>query len=665
MSSEAPKIDAQVIFDEIGVVFDRDQYRDALSMVDVFHFYRRTHQYHKFRPSEEEFKQNQARARLRFALNAISSEIHERRRRWTWEYMAQRRDTRKRYVEVYVKKLALPENKPLAPEVSSTWHEHGADNQDDGALKEMEVGLSYEDIRFFRSVARAQAKKDAATRRKLEAESRANQPQRQTWGQWMWGVPKAEDEGGMSDEAKKEIDDIIDYDATAAVSIDSAARDFMKARVSATLNKGSFSLRTDPHGANNDIIALVFDSFSADAVQLTDSVSGKIALGGFRVYDGTTSDTLYPQIVRVKDIDGSSNARNSSRQSSLDVAGTESAIAEISDGMEKDNNGDVDPFFVMEVEQNPLDGHADNVVKVRMRHLEIIYHKGYVEAVVAFFKPPASQLESINALLDAAGQTLDGIRKETRAGLEYALEQHKTVDIRVDMNAPIIIIPMDIRKKDSQALVLDAGHIAVESKLADQDKLKEVQSKRGRQYSNEDFRQLEDLMYDKMSLRLESTQLLMGPSIEACMKAIENPHAAGESDLHILERINMSFTVQNAIVNAPNLTRFKIAGDLPELQVNFSDKKYKTLMRFIDVAIPKFGDDEPPPDAHKAIQATTRPSFRQPKIEEYTLDDTRSVVSHRTAEHDDRDDDDSSIDGKGTDQFYEARDDQTDVSRIF
>ncbi len=41
-----------------------------------------------------------------------------------------------------------------------------------------------------------------------------------------------------------------------------------------------------------------------------------------------------------------------------------------------------DPFFVLEVEQNPLDGHADNAVTVKMRHLEIIYHKGYVEAVV-------------------------------------------------------------------------------------------------------------------------------------------------------------------------------------------------------------------------------------------------------------------------------------------
>jgi vacuolar protein sorting-associated protein 13A/C len=471
----------------------------------------------------------------------------------------------------------------------------------------------------------------------------------------MWGShAKSDSENGMSEAEKKEIDDIIDYDATAAEEpIGSTPRDYMQSRVSAKLNKGSFSLKVDPHGKNADIIALVFDSFSADAVQLTDSVSGKLALGGFRVYDGTTPGSLYPQIVRVKDIEQSS----ATRQKSLDVGGTGGALAEISDGM--DENADTDPFFVMEVEHNPLDGRADNAVTVRMRHLEIIYHKGYVEAIYDFFKPPASQLESISALMDAAGQTLDGIRKETRAGLEYALEQHKTVDIRVDMNAPIIIIPMDVTARDSQALVLDAGHIAIESELADSEQLKEVRSKRGRQYSDEDYRQLEDLMYDKMSLRLESTQLLMGPDVDACMQALEEHHGAGQSELHILERINMSFSVKNAIVNTASITRFKIAGELPELQVNVSDRKYKNLMKFIDVAIPKFGDDEPQERAPQIIPADRKTQFRRhQQIEEYNLDDTRSILSGHTMA-----DEEGSQDGKGVDQFYEAEDDTTESQR--
>ncbi|WVR05901.1 hypothetical protein IAU60_002927 [Kwoniella sp. DSM 27419] len=644
MSDEMPKVDAQVFFDEIGVVIDRDQYRDALSVVDVFHFYRRTHQYYKFRPPEEEFKQNPAKARLKYALTAIRAEVHEKNRRWTWDYLRERRDARKRYVDLYVRKLALTEGKQL-------------DVEDGTAIAEIEAKSSYEDIRFFRSVARAKAKKDAATRRKLEAERLRDQPQKQTWGQWIWGssTKSTEDEGGMSEEEKKELDDIIEYDASAANdSVDSTPRDFMKARLSAKLNKGSFSLRTEPHGKNQDIIALVFDSFSADAVQLTDSMKGRIALGGFRVYDGTTPDTLYPQIVRVKDVEDKVGVER--RQQSLELdGGVEGVVADLDSGLPDDS----DPFFLMEVENNPLDGRADNALTVKMRHLEIIYHKGYVESVVQFFKPPESQLESIGALLDAAGQTLDGIRKETRAGLEYALESHKTVDIKVDMNAPIIIIPMDVKVKQCQTLVLDAGHIAVNSKLADKEQLKDVQSKRGRQYSDEDYKQLEDLMYDRFDLRLESTQLLMGGDVEACMRALENSDEASPDELHVLERINMSFAVQNAIVNAPNLTRFKIAGHLPELHVNFSDRKYKTLMRFIDVSIPKFGDDTAPQAPAPAIvHQESRTTFRKPQIEEYNFDDSRSIVSTKTA--DDRDDG-SSV-GKG-DQFYEARDDQTESQK--
>ena len=119
MSRESPIVDAQIIFEEIGVVFDRDQYRDVLSMVDVFHFYRRTHRYHKFRPPEDEFASNPARARLRFAMNAIGKEIHDRHRRWAWKYMAERRDVRKRYVEIYTRKLALTDGRQLPAEVSS------------------------------------------------------------------------------------------------------------------------------------------------------------------------------------------------------------------------------------------------------------------------------------------------------------------------------------------------------------------------------------------------------------------------------------------------------------------------------------------------------------------------------------------------------------------
>lgn len=59
-----------------------------------------------------------------------------------------------------------------------------------------------------------------------------------------------------------------------------------------------------------------------------------------------------------------------------------------------------------------------------------------------------------------------------------------------------------------------------------------------------------------------------------------------------MERINLDFAVQNSIVpDLRSLTRFKISGNLPALRVNFSDAKYKALMRLIEVAVPHFDAD--------------------------------------------------------------------------
>jgi len=86
-------------------------------------------------------------------------------------------------------------------------------------------------------------------------------------------------------------------------------------------------------------------------------------------------------------------------------------------------------------------------------------------------------------------------------------------------------------------------------------------------------------------------------------------------------------------------------------------------MKFIDVAIPKFGDDE----AQHEIEPVQRPaapdrhphrSFRQRPIEEYTLDDNRSITSAKTA---DEKDEETLVDEKGADHFYEAQDDSTEA----
>lgn len=44
MDDQTPHYDIHLFFDEIGVSLDDNQYRDAISLVDMYHVYLRQHQ---------------------------------------------------------------------------------------------------------------------------------------------------------------------------------------------------------------------------------------------------------------------------------------------------------------------------------------------------------------------------------------------------------------------------------------------------------------------------------------------------------------------------------------------------------------------------------------------------------------------------------------------
>jgi len=54
---------------------------------------------------------------------------------------------------------------------------------------------------------------------------------------------------------------------------------------------------------------------------------------------------------------------------------------------------------------------------------------------------------------------------------------------------------------------VDAGHIAIESDLASKDAIRIIHQKRNQKYDEEDYKQLESLMYDKLFLRLQDAQV--------------------------------------------------------------------------------------------------------------------------------------------------------------
>ena len=554
---DKPKVRARLLFQELGFILDDEQYRDALMMVDLFHYFVRHQEYKKYQPAAT--PKEDPKAWLRFAFTSVHTKIHERNKKWTWDYMKDRRDDRLRYIELFKKKKK--EEKMNATETQE--------------MDTLERRSSYEDMRFWRSLARNQLRKENVGVKKA--------PQKQTWTQWAWGQKpesKEEENTTMTEEQRKELYDAIDWDEKKAIteSVD-VPRESVKLQVESSLRTGSFTLKRDPHGKGTEILSLVFDNFQAKALQRPDSMLADVSLGGLRVYDGTTEGSLFPQIVSVKG--GPSAAAQMIVGSPTDP-----------DNSSKEQDAkDKDALFHLIFEQNPLDESADSSVMMKLKSIEVIYNPTFIVEVAKFFKPPETHMESIGALMETAGATVEGIRQQTRAGLEFALEEHKTVNANLDIQAPLIIIPESITKESALCMILDAGHVSLNSELVDKETMNDVQSKQKKQYNEEDFRQLEELMYDKFNLKLDSTQLLLGPGIEATkaqINAEEDPKR-----LRIVDRINMDFLLETCIMpKNTDLTKTRVSGHMPVLHASISDAKYKNLMKLIDIAIPKFDTDE-------------------------------------------------------------------------
>ena len=143
--------------------------------------------------------------------------------------------------------------------------------------------------------------------------------------------------------------------------------------------------------------------------------------------------------------------------------------------------------------------------------------------------------------------------------------------------------------------------------------------------------------------------------MEASRKALTSDD---HDELHLLERINIDLQVQNSIVpSAHSLARFKVSGHLPNLQINLSDTKYKSLMRLIDVSIPHFDDDTSTP-ARPPLDKRKSGAFRLPggifgigdqtyrPDNDLELSDTEDETESKGSQPGDEDDDD---------EFFEAQ----------
>ncbi|KAI3405553.2 VPS13 [Candida oxycetoniae] len=548
-----PHINSDLCFDEFGLELNTQQYQNILWTASKFHWYIKTEKFRRLRPKQP--PSEAPREWFKYAAQCILNEIHENNYKWSWEYMEKRRDQRLLYIKLWMLKLS----KNLG-------------ELEQKELEKLEWDLPFEDIKFYRALARNKIRKENSQIALYDTNKAAQKNENQNnkgWlsGWWSGSTSYAQEsekkqtleadgsdavtELSLSDEQKKELYNTIDYDEQAQVSVIDLPKDYVKVRVSTFLKRGGLVIRKNDA---NELAEVIFEGCKTQFFQRPDSFLAGFQMQEFRIEDGTGS-SIYKHMVSVKQ------------------------AAELNQQNEKDSNS---PFFQAQYEQNPLDGTADSSLSAQLKSMTIFYNPKFIEEIIVFFTPPKIHLDTIGAIMNAAEASIEGLTARTRMGLEYVLEEHKTINLKLDLQAPLIIVPLDPSSFKSPVAILDAGHISVISNLVERSKIKEYKEKE--KYTDEDWKNLQNLLYDKFNVYLNDIEFYVGNTIKSTMEQL---YADEDSrPARMLNNLSLQFSLGISILpDAQNLPKIKAGGNVPKVSIAMNDFQYKTILEIMDAMV--------------------------------------------------------------------------------
>lgn len=544
-SESTPRINADLQFEEFAVGLDGGQYRDFIGMADQYQLYFRTREYRQYRPKES--PSEDPKAWWSYAINTVLKNVEEKTRPWTWEYLVTRLADMKEYGNLY-KKQSI---------------EGSLDADQKSQFNAIQENYSYGDLVLFRTLAKFELKNQSAKSKLVNDSKKAVS----SWSSWFWSnppqgqddpteAPTENNEDGpieITEKQKQELYDLFDLN-------DNGKGPTLNQILFATevsLQSGSVRLRQEPND-HSEVASLFFNGSKGKIIKRSDNLLFGLSLASFGIKD-LTQESKFPDVVSLY-----------KRSSSPPSTPT--------------------PFFWLMYEYHPLDGIADSSLSIKSKPVTIVYSSHFIDQIIKFFTPPAGRSEAVDAIVSSAAQTVEELREQTRLGLEHALEEHKSLSVKLDIDAPIIVLPENAQVKNSPVSILDAGHLSLNSELASPQVIEEVRSKQAQKYTKADWLRLESLMYDKFRISLTDAQILVGPEYDSTMAQL---HGGGISNFHILNRATLEFVLEVSIVpKNPSLPKCRMNINLPSLHMSFADVQYKQIMQTIQNAVPTTGSSE-------------------------------------------------------------------------
>ncbi|XP_022087078.1 vacuolar protein sorting-associated protein 13A-like [Acanthaster planci] len=533
-----PKAWLNLVIDSIGLAFRKKQFRDVMQMLDSFERMSRNEPFRKYRPTNP-LKGN-AKVWWHYAMNSILEEtVRRRHKMWSWKHIKEHRRMLKEYKQLYVKKLDT--SKPGKDLIAN--------------LEKIEKQLSVMNITMCRQQAEVEFQHLGKKRAKEKAE-------KGWFGGWFGGgkKAKAKKEGGdlediagrfqeaMTAEEKAKLFDAIGY------SEKSADPAFPKeyVGVQAHLNLKSTSVKIlDEERKKQQLLNLSVTELMANFSQrpAAEAIKLEAKLDDFSVFGTPVEEGTSPQMVE-------------------------------SQSLEADKKYSL---LSLSVETNPMDGKADQRIRLNARPLKIAYDANTINQIVKFFEPPKDvHLDDLSA---AAVSSLGDFTVQSSTGLQYIVDNKNILDVNIDIKASYVIIPENgINDGRGSVLIVDLGNFKMATVNEERPK--------GPRMENESLEELMKKAYDRFQIELQSVQVILAAEGDDWQAARE----LKGSPLHLLQPLDLNVGLNKCMVEDSRLAKIKITGELPDVTVDVSDFKLQELLKLgLSIPLPESSQKEPEP----------------------------------------------------------------------
>jgi vacuolar protein sorting-associated protein 13A/C len=226
-------------------------------------------------------------------------------------------------------------------------------------------------------------------------------------------------------------------------------------------------------------------------------------------------------------------------------------------------------FLSLTVDVRPLDKSADTALELRQGPLEIVLPTiDAINQLADFFKP--RETVDLSQAYAKASQNLAWIREATAVQLQEAVEKHKTLKLTLNMKAPVILLPQNPSKNNTDMLVLDLGHIQMLSDLSNES---------ASQLNKDITSSALDRFYDRFTIRVDGVTMFL---CDGGLKYYERQR------FPLIEQFNLMLELHNSIVpNEPTVPKIKVYARLPGITFMFNEARYRRIMAIVDAVLAK------------------------------------------------------------------------------